>query len=318
LTIAISIKINDGLVLASDSASTVLGQTPDGQLQVFNVYNNADKVFNLQKGLPIGAITWGAGSIGQASTSTIMKDLRKIFTEGDEEKHPNWKLDKKAYTVESVAHRLKQFVFDELYAPTLKDFPHKKPDLGFIVAGYSANAPMADEFQIDIKEGVCKGPRPVHTREQIGMTWAGDGEALNRLLVGVSSGLPQVLQSVCKLQPDQMPQVMQLVQQTCQLPLVLPAMPLQDAIDLSEFLVDLTIKFSRFKLGPPTVGGPIEIAAISKHEGFRWIKRKYYFDRDLNPEERFTRVYEPESKEPGNKEQEQPNKEDKSGSDGGK
>jgi hypothetical protein len=296
LTIAISIKINDGLVLGSDSASTVIGQTPDGQLQVFNVYNNADKVFNLQKGLPIGAITWGAGSIGQASTSTIMKDLRKIFTEGDEEKHPGWKLDKTTYTVESVANRLKEFIFDELYVPAFKDFAHKKPDLGFIVAGYSANAPMADEFQIDIREGVCQGPRAVHTREQIGMTWAGEAEALNRLLAGVSAGLPQVLQNVCKLQPNQLPQVIQLIQQACH-PLVLPAMPLQDAIDLTEFLVDVTIKFSRFMPGAPTVGGPIEIAAISKHEGFRWIKRKYYFDRELNPEERFTPVYEPDSKQ---------------------
>jgi hypothetical protein len=306
LTIAISIKINDGLVLASDSASTVLGATPDGQLQVFNVYNNADKVFNLQKGLPIGAITWGAGSIGQASTSTIMKDLRKIFTDGDEDKHPGWKLDKKEYTVEGVANRLKQFVFDELYAPTFKDFPHKKPDLGFIVAGYSANAPMADEFQIDIKEGQCQGPRAVRTREQIGMTWGGDPEALNRLIAGISGALPQVLQNLFRVQPDQLPQVMQAIQQASQLPIVLPAMPLQDAIDLGEFLVDLTIKFSRFMPGPPTVGGPIEIAAISKHEGFRWTRRKYYFNRELNPEERFTRVYDPGSKE------------DKSGSDGGK
>lgn len=274
----------------------MLGATPDGQLQVFNVYNNADKVFNLQKGLPIGAVTWGAGSIGQASASTIMKDLRKIFTEGDEEKHPGWKLDKDTYTVEAVADRLKRFVFDELYTPAFKDFPHKKPDLGFIIAGYSASAPMADEFQIDIKEGVCQGPRPVHRREDIGMTWAGNAEALNRLLVGVGSALPQVLQNVFKLQPDQMPQVIQVIQQSLQLPLVLPAMPLQDAIDLAEFLVDLTIKFSRFMPGAPTVGGPIEIAAISKHEGFRWIKRKYYFKREMNPEERFTRVYEPETK----------------------
>lgn len=297
MTIAISIKINDGLVLASDSASTVLGQTPDGQLQVANVYNNADKVFNLQKGLPIGAITWGAGSIGQASTSTIMKDLRKIFTEGDEEKHPGWKVDKKAYTVEAVANRLKHFVFDELYAPAFRDFAFKKPDVGFIVAGYSANAAMADEFQIDIKEGQCSGPRPVRKREEIGMTWGGDPEALNRLIAGVGSGLPQVLQNLFKVQPEQLPRVLQAIQQSLQIPLVLPAMPLQDAIDLGEFLVDLTIKFSRFTPGPPTVGGPIELAAISKHEGFRWIKRKYYFDRELNPEERLTRVWDPASKE---------------------
>jgi hypothetical protein len=296
LTIAISLKINDGLVLASDSASTVLSQTSDGQLQVFNVYNSADKLFNLQKGLPIGAITWGAGSIGQASTSTIMKDLRKIFTDGDEEKYPGWKLDKTSYSVEAVAHRLKQFVFDDLYVTAFRDFPHKKPDLGFIVAGYSANAPMAEEFQIDIKAGECSGPRAVRTREQIGMTWGGESEALNRLVVGISGALPQVLQSVFRATQAQMPQIQQVIQQKLQLPLVLPAMPLQDAIDLADFLVDLTIKFSRFMPGAPTVGGPIEIAAISKHEGFRWIKRKYYFRRDLNPEERFTRVYEPGSK----------------------
>jgi hypothetical protein len=297
LTIAISIKINDGLVLAADSASTVLGQTPDGQLQVFNVYNNADKVFNLQKGVPIGAITWGTGSIGQASTSTIMKDLRKIFTEGDEEKHPGWKLDKQKYTVETVANRVKQFVFDELYAPFFRDFPHKKPDLGFIVAGYSANASMADEFQIDIKEGNCSGPRPVRAREQIGMTWGGDPEALNRLITGVSGGLPQVLQNLFKLAPEQTPQAIATIQQQLQLPVMLPAMPLQDAIDLGEFLVDLTIKFSRFRLGAQIVGGPIELAAISKHEGFRWIKRKYYFKRELNPEDRLTRVWNPDNKE---------------------
>lgn len=133
--------------------------TPQGQLGVFNVYNNADKVFNLQKGLPISAITWGSGSIGQASMSTIIKDLRQIFTNGDE-KHPGWKLDKKAYTVEQVANRLKQFVFDELYVPLMKDSPLQKPDLGFIVAGYSANAATADEFQIDIRNDQCNGPHP--------------------------------------------------------------------------------------------------------------------------------------------------------------
>ncbi len=294
MTIAISIKINDGLVLASDSASTLLGQTPDGQLQAINVYNNAVKVFNLRKGLPIGAITWGAGSIGQSSIATIVKDLRQIFTKGDE-KH-RWQLDPGNYTVESTANRLKEFVFDELYTPAFKDSPGQKPSLGFIVAGYSANAPMADEFKIEINGGQCDGPRSLRNRDQIGMTWGGDPEALNRLLAGVSSGLPMVLQNLFRLTPAQLPQVMQTIQQQLQLPLVLPAMPLQDAIDLADFLVDLTIKFSRFMPGAPTVGGPIEIAAISKHEGFRWIKRKYYFDRELNPRELFTRVSDPEDR----------------------
>jgi hypothetical protein len=299
LTIAISLKINDGLVLASDSASTFLAVMPGAgpQPQAWNVYNNADKLFNLQKGVPIGAVTWGAGSIGQASISTIMKDLRQIFTDGDEDAHPGWKLDKGTYTVADVAEKLKQFVFDELYTPTFRDSSAQKPDLGFIVVGYSARAAMADEYMIEIKGGACSGPVPVRDRDQIGMTWGGNAEALNRLVVGAGVGLPQILGSIFRLSPEQLQPVMQNIQQNLQLPLVVPAMPLQDAIELAEFLVDLTIKFSRFMPGAPTVGGPIDIAAISKHEGFRWIRRKYYFDRRLNPEETFSRLYEPKGKE---------------------
>ncbi len=60
-------------------------------------------------------------------------------------------------------------------------------------------------------------------------------------------------------------------------------MPIQDAIDLATFLVDVTIKFSRFAPGPPTVGGPIEVAAITKHEGFKWVRRKFYYQAKYNP-----------------------------------
>jgi hypothetical protein len=33
---------------------------------------------------------------------------------------------------------------------------------------------------------------------------------------------------------------------------------------------------------PKIVGGPIEIAAITKHEGFRWIQRKHFYPAGLN------------------------------------
>lgn len=291
MTIAISIKINDGLVLASDSASTVLGQNPEGQLGVVNVYNNATKVFNLRKGLPIGAITWGAGSIGKASISTIIKDLRQVFS-GSSDLHKDWELKPDAYTVELVAQRVKEFIFDELYVPAFAELSHQKPDLGFIVAGYSAdNTSMPDEFKIEIKNGQCSGPLRVRSQDEIGLTAGGDTEALNRLMSGTGSNFPQTLQNILRVSEEQALKVVQTIQQQSTIPLVLPAMPLQDAIDLGEFLVDLTIKFSRFRPGPPIVGGPIEIAAISKHEGFRWIKRKYYFERRFNPEEEFTRSY---------------------------
>lgn len=34
---------------------------------------------------------------------------------------------------------------------------------------------------------------------------------------------------------------------------------------------------------PETVGGPVDVAVISRHEGFVWVKRKYYFNPAVNP-----------------------------------
>ena len=31
-----------------------------------------------------------------------------------------------------------------------------------------------------------------------------------------------------------------------------------------------------------TVGGPVDVAVISKGDGFIWIRRKHYFDPALN------------------------------------
>jgi hypothetical protein len=65
-------------------------------------------------------------------------------------------------------------------------------------------------------------------------------------------------------------------------PLSLPAMPIQDAIDLARFLANTAAAFTQFSLRAATVGGPIEVAAITKHEGFKWITRKHFFDQRFN------------------------------------
>ena len=62
MTVAIGIKVAEGIVLAADSASTMSVTWSDGTSAVANVYNNACKVFNLHKQLPVGLMIWGAGS----------------------------------------------------------------------------------------------------------------------------------------------------------------------------------------------------------------------------------------------------------------
>ncbi|MFZ2227485.1 MAG: hypothetical protein WA090_07365 [Candidatus Nanopelagicaceae bacterium] len=77
MTIEIAVKVHDGLVLAADSATTLLQRDSNGQTKETNIYNNANKVMNLYKGLPIGLMSWGLGSIGSSSISTLGKDLRQ-------------------------------------------------------------------------------------------------------------------------------------------------------------------------------------------------------------------------------------------------
>lgn len=56
-----------------------------------------------------------------------------------------------------------------------------------------------------------------------------------------------------------------------------------DLGNLAEALVNITSVKRRASLETESVGGPIDVAVISKDDGFIWVKRKHYFDADLNP-----------------------------------
>lgn len=51
---------------------------------------------------------------------------------------------------------------------------------------------------------------------------------------------------------------------------------------LAESLVNITALRRRVSADQETVGGPIDVAVISRHDGFIWIKRKHYFDANIN------------------------------------
>jgi len=273
MTIALSLKVNDGIVIASDSATSLMVYNPDGNLRVQYIYENSNKIFNLYKGLPIGAISWGAGSIGQASTSTLAKDFRERITQC---------IDRDDYTIEEIANHFKSFIYNENYLDAFKEW-REKPNMGFMVVGYSAKRPLAEEWKIDIdKNGNCHGPYQVRQEHEVGCTWNGEPEAITRIFTGVSPGMASVLKE-CGIEEKKIQEIINASSEKLTVPFVTPAMPIQDAINLAEFFVDTTIKFSLYEPGPSTVGGPIEIAAITKHEGFKWVKRKHYFEQSLNP-----------------------------------
>jgi hypothetical protein len=271
MTIAMIVKIGDGLVLGSDSASTFI----DAQGSWHNSYFNAEKLFNLVKGLPVGAVTAGLGSLDGRSISNLSKELRARLCDLAK---PEWYLNPQAYTIEDVANRMKAFFFDEYYKATYGTLePTEAPGLNFLVGGYGAGQRHSEVWSVDVAQGQCT-VGCVGDSSTSGVQWIGMREALDRLVRGysatvyaqlVKSGVPEA-EAAAFL--SNLP-VAQLVN---------PGMPLQDAIDLVNYLVEVTNGFVRFAPGAPAVHPPTDIAAITPHEGFRWVQRKHYFKKDLN------------------------------------
>ena len=56
----------------------------------------------------------------------------------------------------------------------------------------------------------------------------------------------------------------------------------EDMADMAESLISLTFLKRRMMSSEESVGGPVDVAIISKSDGFVWIKRKHYFQKELN------------------------------------
>lgn len=57
----------------------------------------------------------------------------------------------------------------------------------------------------------------------------------------------------------------------------------EDLADMAESLVRMTYLKRRITSEEESVGGPIDVAVITKGDGFIWLKRKHYFSSDCNP-----------------------------------
>jgi hypothetical protein len=261
VTIIVSVKINDGIVMAADSAGTM----HSGQ-----IYTHANKITNLCEGLPVGAMSTGAGGIGNESVETLLKDLRQRFA-GADPVHADWQLDPMTYTLEQVAGRLRTFLFEEKAA-----LCPEPTNLQLRLCGYSAGRPLAEVWEVSMTGLDCPPPRQIMNETAFGVMWVGQYEALNRLIFGlgfdigaalVKHGIPE--EQAGRLQDE--------LVRDLYATLSVPAMPIQDAIDLARFLVETTIGFVRFAVFlPKSVGGAVQIAAITKHEGFRWVQQHHF------------------------------------------
>ena len=265
MTVCVGVKVRDCIVFAADSAVSMMTSTSSGEPIVTNVWNHGIKVYNLHKKLPIVAMSAGAGNLGSASISEVAKYLRSQFTL----KGSSQQINQQNYRMEDVAHEastfLSKFVTNE--------------SLEFFLGGYGSIDPHGEIWKFSFENGVLQGPnlevaQTVHSY----ILWGGaGGYALHRLVLGRDANVPTWLADAGV---DQ--NVIADVEQRAKNPLVDPAMPVQDAINLADFLVDVAKGYNAFAPGANSVGGETDIATVTRHEGFKWIRRKHFYDARLN------------------------------------
>lgn len=64
---------------------------------------------------------------------------------------------------------------------------------------------------------------------------------------------------------------------------VVSVLSVQELGELAESLVDLESLKEKVSRTSQSVGGPIDVAAITKNEGLVWLQRKHFFSESLNP-----------------------------------
>lgn len=274
MTVCVCVKVNECMVFAADSASTVeaRGYTDGNGDPIQQVYRHGNKLFQLHRKYPIMAMTAGLGNFGQASIAMLAKQFRhSIGPDGTSPLGSD-------YTMEDVVKRAHEFFLVQEFGKI-----QNPVGVGFElwIGGYSSGEMYPELWKLSVFDGNIQEPAMLSGQSEIGIFCGGQPDPIMRLINGFGWKLEGILQQH-GVTPDSHPELYKNVAPELFLPLVSAVMPIQDAIDLTEFLADMTKKVFRFRAVPEYVSGDIDVAVVTKYENFRWIKRKHYYPMALN------------------------------------
>jgi hypothetical protein len=249
MTICVSVKVRDGLVLTTDSMSQIQTADPStGAIRVIKAYSNARKLFQVGL-LPIAVMSWGLGNIGNRSIQSFMLEFNKTGVIG---------------AVADISQALFNFIKSHYDATFSAVSGAQRPALGFYVAGFSVGGVFAEELEFEFPHDA--GPRPVRPADQFGASWRGIWVPFQRMFFGVDPRFADKL-----LTAGVAPAVIQQAQNGLQLNVVFDGMPVQDAVNFAEFIAKTTIGVATFDAGVASCGGPLQVATILPDVGFEWV-----------------------------------------------
>ena len=182
MSIIASVKVYDGLAVAADSMTQILGVEQDsGRLGVVKQYQYARKVFQLS-GLPIVVASYGIGNIGSRSIESLLLEFSKTKISN---------INETKGQVEPIAELLLKFFLDKYNSAYSNHSENEKPLFGFYVGGYSPDSPFAEDWEFIFPQ--LSSVREVRPKGQFGASWRGVSVPFIRLYRGIDPRIEDIL-----------------------------------------------------------------------------------------------------------------------------
>ena len=258
MSLGIAFKGPEGIVLAADSRVTLTGQA-ESDLLIQAHYDNATKLLKVKDQDHVGAVTYGLGALGGRQPRTAHSYLPEFETELATEVR---------LSVEEFATRMGDFFRRQWSAANT---PAEADAIMFLVGGFDEGDAYGRVFQVSIPNS----PVPVEKSvDDFGITFGGQHEIAGRLLGGYDPRLEALMTANVHLNAAQTANLRQKVLPSLAMPIPYQFLPLQDSVDLAIFLIKTTATLQGWTTGTRGVGGAIDVATITRTDGFRAIQEK--------------------------------------------
>jgi len=259
MSLGVVIKGPEGVVLAADSRVTLQAQKGDGIPFPVN-YDNATKLFSFTEPHNfVGIVTYGLAALGLRTAHSFIPEFEVKLLYEDR------------YPIKKYAEILSDLFMSKWSESIPEDY--QGPPMTFIVGGYDEDAPYGKVYMVAIPSNPSPVPRNVADNE-FGMTWGGQLEFASRIINGFDPRLPSLIQQKFELTNEQVGELFTSIKGNLEYRIPYQVLPLQDCVDLATFMIQTTMIAQDLSVGVRGVGGPIDVATITRTQGIRFIKRK--------------------------------------------
>jgi hypothetical protein len=259
VSLGVAFKAAEGIVLAADSRVTILAQRPGMSVAIAAFYDNATKLLKANGQDYVAAITYGAGALGTTAPRTAGSFLPEFESE----------LGTERLLVEEFARRLGVFFKSQWDASSM---PVGADPMVFLVGGFDEGAAYGRVFEVSVPGAIAPVER--NPGESFGLTWGGQVQTVTRLILGHDPDLPRMIVDYLGADPSRIAEVQTLFAQNLGLPIPYQFLPLQDCVDLAILIVRTTTQLQSFLVDIRGVGGRVDVATITRTEGFRAVQQK--------------------------------------------